>query len=124
MRNEDRNAAQRKLDKELRFYRLAARQKNCTQELLRAVRQALDIPVAEIARTLEMNRSVLFGLEQSEERGTISMMSMERVASAMGCKLVYAIVPLSGRTLEEMGEERKWRKRLGEDRGQGVGKAR
>ena len=85
MRNEDRNAAQRKLDKELRFYRLAARQKNCTQELLRAVRQALDIPVAEIARTLEMNRSVLFGLEQSEERGTISMMSMERVASAMGC---------------------------------------
>jgi len=119
MRNEDRNAAQRKLDKELWFYRLAARQKNCTQNLLRAVRQALGIPVEEIARTLGMNRSVLFALEQSEERGTISMQSMERVASAMGCKLVYAIVPLAGRTLEEMGEERKWSKRLGKTRSQG-----
>jgi hypothetical protein len=113
MRNEDRDAARRRLDKELRLYRLAARQKSCTQDLLRAVRQALGVPVTEITRTLGMSRSVLFGLEQSEGRGTISMKSMERVASAMGCKLVYAIVPLAGRTLEEMGETRKWSKRLG-----------
>ena len=117
MRNEDRDAARRKLDKELRFYRQAARQKNCTQDLLRAVRQALGVPVAEITRTLGLDRSVLFALEQSEARGTISMKSMERVASAMGCKLVYAIVPLAGQTLEEMAEVRKWSKRLGEDRG-------
>jgi len=54
---------------------------------------------------------LLFGLEQSEERGTISLNSMERVAAAMGCKLVYALVPLDGKTLEEMGEARRWKKR-------------
>jgi len=117
MRNEDRDSARRKLDKELRHYRLAAMQRNCTQDLLRAVRQALGVPVEEIARTLGVNRSVPLELEQSEGRGTISLNSMERVASAMGCKFVYAIVPLAAKTLERMGEERKWSKRLG------VGKA-
>jgi len=117
MRNEDRDSARRKLDKELRHYRLAAMQRHCTQDLLRAVRQALGVPVEEIARTLGVNSSVLFELEQSEGRGTISLNSMERVASAIGCKFVYAIVPLAGKTLEEMGDERKWSKRLG------VGKA-
>jgi hypothetical protein len=90
--------------------------------LLRAVRRVLGVPVAEITGALGMDRSVLFGLEQSEGRGTISLNSMERVASAMGCKFVYAIVPLGGKTLEEMGEERKWVKKVMlEIREQGTG---
>jgi hypothetical protein len=112
MRDEDRERAQRKLDTELRYYRLAAKEKDCTPNLLRTVRQVLNIPVAELARALEMNPSVLFELELREGRGTISLNSMERVAAAMGCKLVYAIVPLGGKTLEAVGEERKWRKRI------------
>jgi len=120
MRNEDRAAAQRRLDKELRFYRLAARRRNCTQGLLRAVRQALGVQVAEVARTLKINRSVVFGLEESENRGTISLNSMDKVARAMGCKLVYAVVPLGDKTLEEMGEERRWSKRIGESAGEQV----
>jgi hypothetical protein len=113
MRNEDRDSVRRKLDKELYFYRLAAKRTNSTPNLLRAVRHVLGIPVLEMARTLGLNRSVVFGLEQREGRGTITLNSMERVASAMGCKLVYAIVPLGGKTLAEMGEERRWAKRLG-----------
>ncbi|MGD0096647.1 MAG: hypothetical protein ABSB60_09135 [Terracidiphilus sp.] len=111
MRNEDRAAARKRLDEELWHYRLAAKRRNCTQGLLRSVRQALGVPVSEVTETLKINRSVLFGLEQSEERGTISLNSMERVAAAMGCKLVYALVPLDGKTLEEMGEARRWKKR-------------
>jgi predicted DNA-binding mobile mystery protein A len=117
MRNEDRDSARRKLDKELWHYQMAAKKRNCTQDLLRAVRQALGVPVEEMARTLGVNKSVLFGLEQSEGRGTISLNSMERVASAMSCKFVYAIVPLASKTLEEMGNERKWSKRLGQGTG-------
>ncbi|MGP8173160.1 MAG: hypothetical protein ACLP7O_01275 [Terracidiphilus sp.] len=112
MRNAERESARRKLDKELRFYRLAAKERNYTLSLLRTVRRALGVPVAEMARALGKNRSVLFELELSEGRGTISLNSMERVASTMGCKFIYAIVPLGEMTLEEIGDRRKWTKKL------------
>jgi transposase-like protein len=69
MRNGERDFARRKLDEELRFYRLAGKEKHPTQELLRRVRQVLGVPVAEVARELGVNRSVIFRLEQSEGRG-------------------------------------------------------
>jgi ribosome-binding protein aMBF1 (putative translation factor) len=112
MRNAERAAARRKLDKELRYYRLADRYRNPTQDLLRAVRQALGIPMKEIARELKMNRSVIFRLERSQERGTISILGIGRVAEAMGCKVVYAIIPINGGTLEELAENRMWKKAL------------
>jgi transcriptional regulator with XRE-family HTH domain len=117
MRKEERDLARKKLDKEMRFYRLAARERNCTLELLRTVRHVLGVPLAEVARELGVNRSVILRLEQSEERGTISLNSMERVASAMGCKFVYAIVPLGQKTLEEIADRRKWTKLLADAEG-------
>jgi transcriptional regulator with XRE-family HTH domain len=112
MRIAERAAARKKLDKELRYYRLANRYRNPTQDLLRAVRQALGIPMKEIARELKMNRSVIFRLERSQERGTASINGMGRVAEAMGCKVVYAIVPINGGTLEALAEYRMWKKAL------------
>jgi hypothetical protein len=41
------------------------------------------------------------------------------MAEAMGCKVVYGVVPLNGKTLEELAEERMWREVLGE---QGTGR--
>jgi hypothetical protein len=64
---------------------------------------------------------VLFRLEGSEARGTISLRAMSRVAQAMDCKVVYALIPSDGTTLEEMAGRRKWKKRLEEDRDQGIG---
>lgn len=112
MRNGERESARRKLDEELRFYRQASRQKNPTQELLRKVRQVMGIPVAEMARELKVNRSGIFRLEQSEERGTISLNSMDRVARAMGFTLVYGIVPMDGKTMADMADRRKWSRLL------------
>jgi predicted DNA-binding mobile mystery protein A len=113
MRSGERNSARKKLDRELKYYRWAGREKKSTQGLLRAVRQALGIPAAEILKELSVRPSGLFRLEQSELRGTISMRALDRVARAMGCKLVYAIVPQEGKTLEELTERRLWEKTLG-----------
>jgi len=112
MRIAERAAARKKLDKELRYYRLANRYRNPTQDLLRAVRQALGIPMKEIARELKMNPSAIFRLERSQEKGTISILGMGRVAGAMGCKVIYAIVPINGGTLEALAEYRMWKKAL------------
>jgi transcriptional regulator with XRE-family HTH domain len=97
----------RALDREMRPFREAAKEENPTRPLLRAVRQALGIPVAEIAEELEVRPSVVFALEESERKGTISTRSLRLVAEAMGCKVVYGIVPEGGKTLRELAEERE-----------------
>ena len=116
MRDEQRDAARRELDKELRPYRVAGKEKNPTQELLRRVRQVLGIPVAEIAQKLGVNRSVILRLEQSEARETISVRALGRVAAAMGCRVVYAVIPKYGETLQEVADRRKWTKLLEESK--------
>jgi hypothetical protein len=56
-----------------------------------------------------ITRSVVFDLEAREVKNTISMRSLSRMAEAMGCKVVYGIVPRGGKTLERLAEERLWR---------------
>ena len=89
MRKKDREVARMRLDVEMRSYRAAGRAKNPTNELLRAVRQALRVPVAEIAEKMGVNRSAIFDLEAGERKNTIRLKSMSRMAGAMGCKVVY-----------------------------------
>jgi hypothetical protein len=113
VRERERQMARKKLDKELKYYRWAGREKKPTQGLLRAVRHALGVPVAEMLRKLEMSPSVLFRLEQSEMRGTISLNGAGELAQAMGCQLIYAVVPQNGKTMEELAEKRLWSKVLG-----------
>ena len=48
----ERKLLRKKLDREMRFYRLAGRQQNPTSGLLRAVRQALKVPLKEVAGRL------------------------------------------------------------------------
>jgi hypothetical protein len=60
-------------------------------------------------------RSAVFDLEEREETGSITLRSLGRMAEAMGCKVVYGIVPANGKTLEEMAEERLWRRVIGGD---------
>lgn len=51
--------------------------------------------------------------EARELRNTITLRSMSRMAQAMGCKVVYGIVPVRGKTLDELAEERLWASVLG-----------
>jgi hypothetical protein len=52
--------------------------------------------------------SVVFDFEDREVSGAILVSSLARVAEALGCKLVYGIVPQRGQTYEEVAEEREW----------------
>lgn len=109
----DRKLLRRRLDVEMRPFRRAVRVKEPIGGLLRAVRQSLRIPIAEITEGLGVNRSTIFDMERREERGGISMATMSRVAEAMGCVFVYGIVPRGGKTMEELAEERLWADALG-----------
>jgi transcriptional regulator with XRE-family HTH domain len=108
VRERERKIVRRRLDAEMRPYRRAAMETNPTDGLLSVVRQVLRIPVMEIASKIGVERSVLYGLETSERRKTITLKSLNRVAKAMGCRVVYGVVPEGGLTFEELAEERQW----------------
>jgi predicted DNA-binding mobile mystery protein A len=48
---------------------------------------------AQLAKRLEIKQPSVVALEQSEARGTIQLATLRRVAEALDCTLVYALVP-------------------------------
>ncbi|MGD0156674.1 MAG: hypothetical protein ABSB50_11275 [Terracidiphilus sp.] len=109
MKAMERKQLRKKLDREMRYYRLAGREKEPTGELLRAVRESLRVPLKEMTERMGVGRSVVFELEEREGTGSITLRSLGRVAEAMGCKVVYGVVPRNGKTLEALAEDRMWR---------------
>jgi predicted DNA-binding mobile mystery protein A len=114
MQKEERALAREKLDKEQRFFRVAGKHHSYFPNWLRRVRQALGVPVAEMAHEMGVHRSVIFRMEKSEDRQTIRLKALEQMAEAMDCKVIYAIVPRQGKTLTELAEWRRWSKALKE----------
>ena len=48
---------------------------------------------AQLAKRLGIKQPSLVALEQSEAKGTIELATLRRVAEALDCTLVYALVP-------------------------------
>ena len=116
MAERERKLARRRLDEEMQPYRRAGIRKDPTNGLLRAVRRALGLPMAEIAGKMGVSESAVFRFEAIEGKGSIKLSTISRVAEAMGCKLVYGIVPKGGRTLDWLAEKRLWENILSEER--------
>jgi predicted DNA-binding mobile mystery protein A len=60
---------------------------------LQAIRQALGMSAAALARRLGVSHATVRQYEQGERDGTVSLSTLRRVAAAMDAELVYAIVP-------------------------------
>jgi predicted DNA-binding mobile mystery protein A len=71
---------------------------------IKAIRQALGMSTAQLARRLKIKQPSLVALEQSEAKGTIELATLRRAAAALDCTLVYALVP--NKPLEKMVRDR------------------
>ncbi|WP_448062134.1 mobile mystery protein A [Cellulomonas hominis] len=60
---------------------------------VRAVRDALGMSAAELAHRMGVTRVAVSKLEASERAGTAALGTLARAADALGCDLVYALVP-------------------------------
>lgn len=69
---------------------------------LRTIRKALGISGAELARKLGVTRALISQAERNEPLGSITLKSMETMAAAMGCKIVYAIIPTDDRSTSDL----------------------
>jgi len=48
---------------------------------------------AQLARRLGVKQPSVVAMEQSEAKGTIELATLRRVAEALGCTVIYALVP-------------------------------
>jgi predicted DNA-binding mobile mystery protein A len=63
---------------------------------LHAVRTALGIPLRFVATRLHVTPPAVMALEHREASGAITLKSLAKAADAIGCDVVYAIVPRAG----------------------------
>jgi len=93
MRTSERMSARKNLDKRLISLRKADEMSRLPRGWIRAIREALGMTTAQLARRLGIAQPSVVGLEKSEAARTISLETLERAARALDCTLVYALVP-------------------------------
>lgn len=60
---------------------------------LRAIRDALGMTTKQFGQRLGVSQPRIVELEQSEVNGTVTLNTLRRAAEALGCRLVYLLVP-------------------------------
>lgn len=103
MRSELRRRVRRELEDEIRVFRSESVRRS-RWGWLRGVRQAVGLPVAEMARRMKVGESEIFRLEVAEVEDSITLRKLRAAAEALGCEVVYAVVPTRG-TLEDLAAE-------------------
>lgn len=104
MRPVDRASARRQLDKRLSTLGNIEALTRPPRGWVKAIREALGMTTAQLAKRMGVSQPRAFTLEQAEAKGVITIDSLERAAQALDCRLVYALVPR--RPLDALIEER------------------
>jgi len=60
---------------------------------IRAIREGLGMTTGQLAKRLGVRQPRVIELEHGEGTGNITVKSLERAAEALGCRLVYILVP-------------------------------
>ena len=71
---------------------------------LHAIRQSLGLSRQRVAKVARANQQEIATFEKAEANDRITLRSLRRVAAAMDCELVYAIVPKTG-TIQELADK-------------------
>jgi predicted DNA-binding mobile mystery protein A len=87
------NDAIRHLDKRFAALRPLANSSRPPKGWLRAIRDALGMTTIQFARRLGVSQPRITELEQSEVSGGVTLHTLQQAAEALGCRLVYAVIP-------------------------------
>jgi predicted DNA-binding mobile mystery protein A len=104
MRNDFRQLRSKQLDRALAPLR-SANVPRPPKGWIRAIREALGLSSAELAKRMKANRSLIVQQEKAEADDRITLKSLRAFANALDCDLVYAFVPRAG-DLEQLVEAR------------------
>src|SRR5712692_6496883 len=96
--------AHEQLDQQLAALRPLAEITRPARGWVRAIRETLGMTTRQLADRLGVSQPRVVQLEKSEAKGSITLDSLERAAQALGCRVVYALVP--AKSLTDTIEER------------------
>jgi predicted DNA-binding mobile mystery protein A len=91
--------ALRQLDNQLRGLNKEHAYSRPKQGWVRSLRKVLGMTVKQLAKRLDVDPSRVVKIETDELRGATTLRTLESVAEALDCKLVYVFVPRT--TLEQ-----------------------
>ena len=73
---------------------------------IRAIQEALGVTNVQLARRLKLKPQTIEDMQQYEVSGTIKLQTLRKLAEALGCRVVYAVVP--PKPLDEMRRDRAY----------------
>jgi predicted DNA-binding mobile mystery protein A len=92
------------IDKMLEPYRTLPQSSAPRGGWIRTIREGLGMSAAQLAARLNVIRQSVEAYERSEAAGKITLESLNKVAEALNCRLVYALIP--DKPLDEMQRDR------------------
>ena len=105
MKPEFRRLRLRQLERTLKPFLAAKASSRPPKGWIRAIREATGIPLHQISRRLHKSTPLVSYLEKSEAEYRITLGNLRDAADALGCDLVYALVPKHG-SIQDIAEER------------------
>src|ERR1019366_8060068 len=93
MRDDFRNLRLKQLDRTLAPFRPAVSFARPVKGWVRAIREAIGVSSAELARRMGTSRQLSLQQEKAEAEDRITLKSLRTLANALDCDLVYALVP-------------------------------
>ena len=70
---------------------------------IRAIQQALGVTNRQLAKRLRLKPQTIEGMQEYEAKETIKLQTLRKLAEALDCRLVYAVVP--NKPLEETRQD-------------------
>lgn len=70
---------------------------------IKAIREALGMRTGQLAKRIKVAQTRISEMEAAEAHGNITLKTLDRAAQALGCRVVYVLVPDRplGQTLQE-----------------------
>ena len=99
----------RQLNRALSVFAQARQSPRPRSGWLSAIREAQGIPLRQIAKTLAVTPQAVQRLQISEANEAISLKRLRQAAEAMGCDLVYALLPRNGHLTDAVEERERQR---------------
>jgi predicted DNA-binding mobile mystery protein A len=69
---------------------------------IKTLRKTLAMPVEQLSQRLGVNLARVYKIEKAEMEGAITMRTLRKVADALGCEVVYCMVPKNNATLKSI----------------------
>lgn len=82
------------IDRKLKALRPLAHTARPAKGWVRAIRDGLGMTTKQLGKRMGVSQPRITALEQAEASGGVTLESLERAAEALGCRVVYAFVPL------------------------------